>query len=137
MNAWRSTEANMHDDGRIALDRAGPGTVYLVTRQRVAVAFDRGSARSYDAEGRLHVHTTNISKANVCPYIGREIPNSEALGLDPDCHFFNNGVLFTMTTRTNNVPDNGNTFLMLAAVTGILLVARFRLLPAKASIGRE
>src|SRR5215475_3288873 len=84
MNAWRSTEANMHDDGRIALDRAGPGTVYLVTRQRVAVAFDRGSARSYDAEGRLHVHTTNISKANVCPYIGREIPNSEALGLDPD-----------------------------------------------------
>ena len=63
--------------------------------------------------------------------------NNLALGLDPDCHFFNNGVLFTVTTRTNGVPDNGNTFVMLAAVTGILLVARFRLIPAKASIGRE
>jgi hypothetical protein len=44
-------------------------------------AFDR-SVRRYDADGHLHVGMTNISKANVCPYFGREIPNYQALGLD-------------------------------------------------------
>ncbi|MDB5448413.1 MAG: uncharacterized protein JWQ97_3730 [Phenylobacterium sp.] len=48
------------------------------------LAFDRGSVRSYDRVGRLHVEASNISKANVCPYLGREIPDWEALGLDPD-----------------------------------------------------
>lgn len=46
-------------------------------------SFDRaGSARIYDADGRLHVENTNISKANICSYVGREIPNYEGLGLD-------------------------------------------------------
>lgn len=48
------------------------------------MAFDRQSARSIDADGRLHVSKTNISKANVCPYFGREIPNWQELGLDDD-----------------------------------------------------
>lgn len=49
------------------------------------IAMDRaGSVRSYDADGRLHVAVSNISKANVCPYLGREIPDHERLGLDPD-----------------------------------------------------
>lgn len=48
------------------------------------MAFDRQSARSIDADGRLHVSKTNISKANVCPYFGREIPNWQELGLDGD-----------------------------------------------------
>jgi len=47
----------------------------------VALAFDR-SARSYDADGRLHVRVSNISKAAVNPYYGREIPRCEELGLD-------------------------------------------------------
>lgn len=47
-----------------------------------APAFDR-SMRRTDVDGRLHVESCNISKANVCPYYGREIPNYEALGLDP------------------------------------------------------
>lgn len=46
-------------------------------------AFDR-SMRRYDADGRLHVELTRISKATVNPYYGREIPGSEALGLEPD-----------------------------------------------------
>ncbi|MBY0383247.1 MAG: DUF2213 domain-containing protein [Xanthobacteraceae bacterium] len=45
---------------------------------------DRASARSYDADGRLHVAVSNISKANVCGYLGREIPDFERSGLDPD-----------------------------------------------------
>ena len=45
-------------------------------------AFDKGSVRSTDRDGRLHVEVTNISKAAVNPYLGREIPDSDALGLD-------------------------------------------------------
>lgn len=46
-------------------------------------AFDR-SARRIDADGRLHVDRSHISKATVNPYYGREIPGHEALGLVPD-----------------------------------------------------
>jgi|SRR5580700_9503983 8-oxo-dGTP pyrophosphatase MutT (NUDIX family) len=46
-------------------------------------AFDRASVRRYDVDGRLHVEKTPISKANVCEYLGSEIPNYEELGLDP------------------------------------------------------
>jgi hypothetical protein len=45
------------------------------------LAYD-ASARQYDQDGRLHVRVSHISKANVCPYKGREIPGAEALGLD-------------------------------------------------------
>ncbi|EAR8162901.1 DNA primase [Salmonella enterica] len=48
------------------------------------LAFDRASMRSFDGNGRLQVKLSNISKANVCPYFGREIPNAEKLGLEPD-----------------------------------------------------
>lgn len=47
------------------------------------LAMDR-SVRSIDADGRLHVSVTNISKANVCPYLGSEIPDFENMGLDPE-----------------------------------------------------
>jgi 8-oxo-dGTP pyrophosphatase MutT (NUDIX family) len=48
-------------------------------------AFDRATVRRIDpANGHLHVATTNISKANVCPYLGREIPDGASLGLSPD-----------------------------------------------------
>src|SRR5579872_3086577 len=41
------------------------------------------SMRRIDVDGHMHVEMTNISKANVCPYYGREIPNGKELGLDP------------------------------------------------------
>lgn len=41
------------------------------------LAFDR-SVRSFDADGRMHVERTHISKAMVCPYLGSEIPDPEA-----------------------------------------------------------
>lgn len=47
-------------------------------------AFDRASVRTYDADGMMHVALTPISKANVCVYYGKEIPDSEKLGLDPN-----------------------------------------------------
>lgn len=47
------------------------------------IAFDR-TARFLDQDGRLHVEACNFSKANVCPYYGREIPDWQAHALDPD-----------------------------------------------------
>ena len=48
------------------------------------MAMDRASVRRRDANGFLHVEISNISKANVCPYYGAEIPGHEQLGLEPD-----------------------------------------------------
>ncbi|MFJ3048504.1 DUF2213 domain-containing protein [Herbaspirillum chlorophenolicum] len=48
------------------------------------IALDRASVRTVDAFGKLHVAVSNISKAAVNPYIGREIPRWQELGLDPD-----------------------------------------------------
>ena len=54
-------------------------------KMMLLIAMDRApTARRTDADGRLHVAVSNISKANVCPYLGREIPNNVALGLDPN-----------------------------------------------------
>jgi hypothetical protein len=49
------------------------------------IAFDRASSRSFDAlSGHLHVKLTNISKATVNPYLGREINGGEEMGLNPE-----------------------------------------------------
>lgn len=48
------------------------------------LALDRSSVRSKDDDGNLHVSSAHISKANVCPYLGREIPGAEEMGLDPE-----------------------------------------------------
>lgn len=48
------------------------------------IILDKGTARTIDAQGFMHVKDCNISKANVCPYLGSEIPNAEELGLDPN-----------------------------------------------------
>lgn len=47
-------------------------------------AFDKQSARTYDADGRMRVRDCVISVAEINPYYGREIPGWERLGLDPD-----------------------------------------------------
>lgn len=51
-------------------------------KDRLSLAQDR-SLRSYDQDGRLHVESSNISKATVNPYYGGEIPNYRQLGLEP------------------------------------------------------
>lgn len=58
----------------LAFDRA------LASRDCLAI--DRASARHFDVDGRMHVEKCRISKANVCPYYGREIPDYQGLGLD-------------------------------------------------------
>lgn len=45
-------------------------------------AFDKKSARSFDADGRMRVRDCIISVAEINPYYGKEIPGRERLGLD-------------------------------------------------------
>jgi uncharacterized protein len=58
------------------------GTTASASGQGRRLAFDRASVRTYDHDGRLHVAITPISKANICPYLGSEIPNGDELGLN-------------------------------------------------------
>jgi uncharacterized protein len=48
------------------------------------LAFDSDTNRHIDESGILHVDKTNISKAIVNPYYGKEIPRFQELGLDAD-----------------------------------------------------
>lgn len=54
------------------------------TDSALSMALDRDSVRETDRDGRLRVAKTNISKANVCPYRGSEIPGWQNLGLSAD-----------------------------------------------------
>lgn len=70
-------EADKDDDWDVeALDELPP--------ELPRMAFDRGSLRTKDANGFMHVRDCRISKANICPYLGREIPDSKTLGLDDE-----------------------------------------------------
>lgn len=73
------TDIDFEADEDIDLEADDCPTVAANDRR---MAFDR-SLRTETVDGRLHVESCNISKANVCPYYGREIPGSETLGLEP------------------------------------------------------
>ena len=63
-------------------DQNGRDVTEIYDEGRLSIAQDR-SLRSYDQDGRLHVESSNISKATVNPYYGSEIPNYQQLGLEP------------------------------------------------------
>ena len=63
-------------------DQNGHDVTGTYDEGRLSLAQDR-SLRSYDQDGRLHVESSNISKATVNPYYGSEIPNYQQLGLEP------------------------------------------------------
>lgn len=46
------------------------------------LAFDKATVRKKDQDGKLHIAISHITKAMVCPYFGREIPNHKDFGLD-------------------------------------------------------
>lgn len=48
------------------------------------LAFDKGSVRSVDENGFLHVKISPLTRVQVAPYYGKEIPGWRTLGLDPD-----------------------------------------------------
>lgn len=75
---------DLAQDEVLAYDRA---MLMSIARPGIEFAFDRkraGSVRDFDADGRLHVEISNISKATVNPYLGKEIPKWRELKLEPD-----------------------------------------------------
>lgn len=76
--------APMHPQVERVLNALFPEGASDEVAARDEFALDRASVRSKDADGHLRVEITPISKANVCPYYGREIPGWQALGLDPE-----------------------------------------------------
>lgn len=78
-------EARMHGHEDLA-KRADEirGREFGSANDEALITLDRAPSREYDQNGYLHLASTNISKANICPYWGREIPKAGALGLDPD-----------------------------------------------------
>lgn len=59
---------------------------------------------------------TNSQLATLIAYISNG--SNVAFGFDPDCHYFNDGVTFTITTTTtppgaSGVPDSGSTLILL------------------------
>lgn len=55
---------------------------------REALSFDSHSKRRFDDNGFMHVESSHITKEQVVPYWGHEIPNWRSLGLDPDKKYF-------------------------------------------------
>ena len=71
------------------------------------LAFDRASVRTKDADGRLHLALVRLTKANVSEYLGREVPEYQALGLKPDQMYRlyrDAEALEQAVTTANNIP---------------------------------
>lgn len=78
----------VHPSKRINPGKTGQGEDCVGTdcdcAQDTIVAFDEAMQRKKDIDGRLHVAMTPISKAVVNPYLGKEIPRWQEMGLDPE-----------------------------------------------------
>jgi uncharacterized protein len=70
------------NDPAFELERGN--TFDIATDSSLRLALDGESVRSFDDDGRMRVEVANISKSNICPYRGDEIPGWEDLKLDPE-----------------------------------------------------
>lgn len=70
---------------------------------------------------------TGSQLALLTSYLGTPASTGRAnfgLTFDPDCHYYNDGISFTITTETRNVPDGGATVVL--AGGALLAVAALR-----------
>lgn len=82
---YEEAEADEDGEGEEA-EGGGEGAAPAAgdARANDSIAMDRATVRTKDADGHLKVSRTPITKAVVSPYYGREIPNWQTLGLDPE-----------------------------------------------------
>lgn len=66
------------------VERAAYANGYTGDSNLRAMVFDKASNRRIDENGYLHVSQTHLTKEQVAPYYGYEIPGWEDKGLDPD-----------------------------------------------------
>lgn len=71
------------DEALLAMDKAYDARGKRIIASDILAMDLSPSVRTYDKDGQLHIARTPISKAMICEYYGREIPNHVALGLDP------------------------------------------------------
>lgn len=80
-SGWSARELADYGEDKVA--KVDDAAVEAAMDHALRIAMDRDSVRDFDKDGRLHVAVANISKANICPYVGKEIPGWEKLDLDP------------------------------------------------------
>ncbi len=70
----------------------------------------------------LTYNFSNSELMDLVTYIGATAAHTAALGFDPDCHYWNNGITLTINTQTNPaVPEPGTIILM---ATGLAALGR-------------
>lgn len=75
--------------------------------ENMNINLDSKSKRHIDENGFMHIALSNISKESINPYYGYEIPNCEALGLEPNSIYmgYRMGAELEKAAKTfNNLP---------------------------------
>lgn len=81
---WGKSGPHATEEKAREIERAAYANGYAEDAKDFRLALDRATVRTADADGKMHVSMTPLSKANVCGYYGYEIPGSEELGLEPN-----------------------------------------------------